>query len=525
MEKNNEGETNVTAEEQELFAAEVNTNAALHQSVEQLTLQNKQQSDVIFAQSEQLSMQTRLLEYQGELLKRQSEQIEELLHKIDELTKKGKDSHNSSKPPSSDGYGKKPAPKSLKKSSGKRQGGQPGHKGSGMKIDREPDKVVEHYPSICEQCPNRGKCTSHVCESRYVIDIEVKTTLTQHKQMECKCRLQKNELISGTFPADVPATKQYGGNITALASVLSTVGMVSIERIHQILQSFSDLDISTGTIQNMLRRLNRSCKAATKKIYQKVINLPLIHCDETGLRVEGSLHWLHCACNSGWSYYFLHKKRGTEAIEEMAVLPGYQGVMVHDCWSPYFKINTAEHALCGAHIARELVYAHENLEQAWAGELKELLFEILGERYRLKAAGAACFSQESLQKFDAVYTDIVSKGFEQNPPPEITAGKRGRQARGKVLALLDRLQKYKAEILRFAYDWAVPFTNNEAERTIRFSKVRQKVSGCFRSKACAIEYADTMSYINTAKKHGISFFKAVRQALQGRAEELVMSWG
>lgn len=457
--------------------------------------------------------------------KQQAERIEELLHQIEELTNQGKNSHNSSKPPSSDGYNKKPAPKSLRKSGGKKPGGQIGHKGGSMRISREPDVIEQHYPAMCAQCPNKGKCQERVCESRYVVDIEIKTVITKHQQMECKCALMNHGVIHGCFPPAVIATKQYGTNITALASVLSNVGMMSMERIHQVMHSITeDLDINAGTVRNMLHRLWNTVKSASEHVRNRVMQLPLLHCDETGWRVEGSLHWLHCACDRNWSYYFLHEKRGSAAIDAMGVLPGYKGIMVHDCWSPYFKMEEATHALCGAHIARELVYAQENLGQSWAGAMKGLLFRMLREKRELECQGKETFSPQQMEHYSSEYEAIVQEGLSQNPLPERKPNQRGRLGKGKVRSLLERLQNYKAEILRFANDWSVPFTNNEAERSIRFSKVKQKVSGCFRTKAGAVEYAETMSYINSAYKHGMSYFEAVKQALEGQALSIVQSW-
>lgn len=502
----------MTREEQEMFKSMNETIAVLRAS--------------LFAQAAQMRTQSQQISVLLEQTRQQAERIEELLHKIDELSGKGKDSHNSSKPPSSDGYGKKPAPKSLKKTSGKKQGGQTGHKGGSLAITREPDEVVQHHPVMCMNCPNRGKCANRVCESRYVVDIEIKTVITQHQQIECSCALLNNKPIQGCFPTDVAATKQYGTNITALSSVLSTVGMMSMDRIHQVLHSITgDLDISAATIRNMLHRLWLSSKQAADHIQNRVSSLPLLHCDETGLRVEGSLHWLHCACDSKWSYFFLHEKRGTDAINAMGILPGYTGTMVHDCWSPYFKLEEASHALCGAHIARELVYAHEQLGQTWAEKLKNLLLRILDEINQRSKLGDICFPAEQLAAFEREYDEFVRDGMEQNPLPERKPNQRGRIGKGKVRSLLERLENYKHEILRFACDWTIPFTNNEAERSIRFSKVKQKVSGCFRTEQGAKEYAETMTFISSAHKHGVAYFDAVKIALQGNALALVQTWG
>jgi len=194
-----------------------------------------------------IELQAKQLDSLLKLNAQQAEKIKMLLQKIDELTCGQKDSHNSSKPPSSDGYMKKPAPKSLRQSSGKKQGGQPGHKGSGMKIERLPDETIQHYPPACVSCPRRGECQARLAEKRYEYDIVVHSKLVEHQQMECCCPMQNQAVLQGKFPEHIKATKQYGLNIAAFASALSTVGMVGIDRIHQLLQSVFQVPISTGS--------------------------------------------------------------------------------------------------------------------------------------------------------------------------------------------------------------------------------------------------------------------------------------
>ncbi len=471
-----------------------------------------------------IKLQAKQLDSLLKLNAQQAEKIKMLLQKIDELTCGQKDSHNSSKPPSSDGYMKKPAPKSLRQSSGKKQGGQPGHKGSGMKIERLPDETIQHYPPACVSCPRRGECQARLAEKRYEYDIVVHSKLVEHQQMECCCPMQNQAVLQGKFPEHIKATKQYGLNIAAFASALSTVGMVGIDRIHQLLQSVFQVPISTGTIRNMLDRLTDATKEAVAAIKEHVQKLPCLHLDETGLRVAGSLHWLHCACDEKWSFFALQKKRGAEAIDAIGILPGYEKLVVHDCWAPYEKYQKSSHALCCAHILRELVYMDEQLGQAWARDMKCLLQEILHQRHTLEAGGNTAFTGEELAAYSSRYDAIVQVGIAGNPLPAQESGKRGRPKRGKIRALLDRLQGKKDQILRFAWDWIVPFSNNEAERSIRFSKVKQKVSGCFRTLSGAEDYASIMSFISTASKHSVSYFDAVKAALNGDALQLVGQW-
>ena len=469
----------------------------------------KQQLD---AQAKQLDAQAKQLEMQAKLLEEQNAYIKELLQKIDELTGGPKDSHNSSKPPSSDGYSK-PAPKSLKKPSGKKQGGQKGHKGHSLKIEQEPTEIVKHYPSACSGCPQFGQCAERICEKRYDIDIRIERTVVLHEQIECICPLRGSTKVHGEFPSHITGTKQYGLNVKALIAMLFNVGMVSYDRIGQLMESIANIAMSTGTVHNILEDLSNKLTTPVAAIRSIISKLPIVHFDETGLRVEGGLHWVHSCCNDRYTYLSVQKKRGTAAMDAIDILPNYTGIAVHDCWAPYFRYDSAVHALCNTHLARELVYANENLKQDWAKDLMELLFEILDRRNEQKEHGVAAFSEDELRKFSERYDQIVQSGIDLNPIPEKPAGKRGRTKKGKVRALLDRLTDHKQEFLLFAYNWDVPFTNNEAERSIRGIKVKQKVSGCFRSKVCAEEYATTMSFLATARKNGVAYFEAIIAAL------------
>lgn len=482
-------------------------NEFLRELVAALTKQNAELLDQVAAANAQIAALT--------------ERIDELLEQLD---KKNKNSRNSSKPPSSDGYSK-PAPKSLKKPSGKKPGGQKGHKGSGMRITRKPDEYVPHFPAACLNCPNRAVCEMKVAEQRYEEDISIQTHVTAHLQMKCCCPRQGGKLLLGEFPCNIKATKQYGANLVAFASALSTVGMVSIDRIHKLLNNVFQLGISTGAIQGFLNRLHEKVKLPVKYIRNKVSQVPVMNCDETGVRVNEKLRWLHCMSGSGWVYYALHDKRGCAAMDEIGIIPDYRGIMIHDCWKPYFKYEKAEHALCCAHILRELVYAEDVKHQQWAKPLRELLCEMLEARNRLTDLGESRFPKEQADAYSRRYDALVTQGLEANPLQVRKKGQMGAPKKGEMRSLLERLRDRKPQILRFAADWYVPFTNNAAEQDIRFSKVKLKVSGCFRTKRGAEEYADIMSYTNTAYKHGVGFFDAIKAAFTGNALALVAQWG
>lgn len=447
-------------------------------------------------------------------------QVEELIRKLEEKNHR-KTSKNSSAPLSSDGYAK-PAPKSQRKSSGAKVGGQDGHKGNSMKLMKEPDEVREHYPVACAGCPNKGICHANVAERRYESEIVIESRLIEHRQIVCCCQMANNVAITGEFPQNITGTKQYGNNLKAFAVALSTVGMVGIERIHDLLTGVFQISVSTGSIQNWIHQLAEKVSPAVGRIREQINSLSVLNCDETGLRVAGSLHWLHCLCNERWSYFALHKKRGKKAMDDIGILPGFGKTMVHDFWKPYYQYDSATHGICNAHIIRELAYAEEEMKQGWAGKLRELLLEMNESRKLLQMDGS--FQELVLQTYNLRYDNILADGFEANPVPAKPKWKRGRPGKGKILSLLERLQEYKADILRFATDWSVPFTNNEAERTIRFSKVKQKVSGCFRTIEGAEEYASIMSYISTARKQGMAYFESVKQALSGNALALLEQW-
>ena len=236
--------------------------------------------------------------------------MDALEKRIEELTtrKVKKDSHNSSMPPSSDGYAK-PAPKSLREKSGKKAGGQIGHKGSGMQIKMEPTEVRQYLPGQCSGCPNEGKCTYTCTGTHYVYDIEVKTKLIAHEVLATNCPLESSTRIEGVFPAEAVSPKQYGMKLQALVGSPLTVGYVSVERTKQFIEGLG-IHISTGTVQNMMDRCVQATAPGTEYIRGTIASFSELNCDETGVKVNGKLHWLHCVCTSRWSYFVVHAKRG-----------------------------------------------------------------------------------------------------------------------------------------------------------------------------------------------------------------------
>lgn len=475
--------------------------------VQQLMEQNAK----LTAQNEKLFLQVTQL----------TEKVDELMQIIKELQEKtNKNSKNSSKPPSSDGL-KKPAvnkEQSLRQKSGRKSGAQDGHDGVHLSVLSEPDSVKHHMHPDCKSCPYHDKCLEKACvkETRHEIDSEVVVNVTAHELILVQdCPLHGGEK-AGSFPTDIKATVQYGKNLQAMAVAFNTVGAVSINRIHEILSSIFNIPISTGTIKNMVTRCADSLKGTYEKIRLQMSNLALIHCDETGTRVDGKTWWVHDASDRDFTYLTIHRKRGRIGMDAAGVLPDFHGIIVHDCWGSYWKYTVAAHAICCAHLLRELNGVEENHpEQTWAGRFKELLLTMKKVKEKALADEKENVSYYYLHKFEKQYDEILKAAYKENPLPENTAKKRGRKKKSKVLNLICRLDNYKASVCLFLKNLCVPFDNNQAERDLRMIKVKTKVSGCFRSEEGAQEYLTIMSYIGTAHKHGINAFTAIREALNG----------
>ncbi len=447
--------------------------------------------------------------------------MEGLNQTIKELQEQLKmNSKNSSKPPSSDGLKKPPVNKnnSLRQSSGKKQGGQTGHQGANLSVIANPDYVERHMANICVSCPYHDACLEHACvkETRHVIDAVVDVCVTAHEQIvvnECPLHGGKKQ---GSFPNDVKATVQYGSNLNALVVALTSVGAVSISRTHEILGSVFSIPLATGTISNMVSRCAESLSGTKERIRQQMIKLGLIHCDETGTRVDGKTIWVHNASNSDFTYLTISTKRGKIGMDEADVLPHYHGIIVHDCWSSYWLYEDLTHAICCAHLLRELTGIEENYpEQTWAKEFKNLLLLMKKVRDKAVLCNKVELSYYHLHKFEKQYDEIINKANDENPMPTITEKKRGKKKKGKVLSLISRLYDHKESVCLFIKNFGVPFDNNQAERDIRMIKVKTKVSGCFRSMKGAQEYLTIMSYVGTAKKHGINAYEAILNAIVG----------
>ena len=446
-------------------------------------------------------------------------QAEEIASQKERLNK---NSQNSSKPPSSDGY-KKPQPKSLRERTGKKPGAQHGHEGNGFSLPHEADETVLHHPTVCERCAHdltqeQGEAVT--CATRYVVDIRIETQVIAHQTTEVICP-ECGQIAIGSFPNGINSTLQYGDTIKALAIALNTAGTISINRTHEILQSVFGVPISTGTISGMIEDCAEKVKPALEKIKSEIINSPVVNCDETGIRADKKLHWAHSASTNVSTYIIVDPKRGQLGMDNAGILPEFLGIAVHDCWSPYFLYD-CEHALCNAHLLRELTNVEENYSQSWATNMIQLLLDMKEAKEQCIEMGIPSISEEQWQEFMNQYDELLKIGKEMNPIPPAEANKRGKPKKGKILSLLERLETYKAGVCLFAKNFFVPFTNNQAEQDIRVFKVKEKVTGGFRTTDGANDYASIVSYISTARKRGFSIFDSIKHALAGNAISILM---
>jgi transposase len=423
---------------------------------------------------------------------------------------------NSSKPPSSRGLDKPPPrPKSLRKSGQRKPGRQKGHPGQTLAQVENPDHTERHEPAECRGCGDSLADAPEVgVERRQEFDLPpgaVEVTEHQVVKRRCGCGV----VTGGIAPDGVNAAVQYGPRITAIVLYLYAGQMLSKDRTAQALSELFGVLVSGGTVLAMARRAAAALGEFTERARQEIADAPLAHFDETGLRVAGRLHWVHSASTGKWSLITVHRKRGVEAMNAAGVLPAFRGIAVHDAWAPYDTYTKADHALCNAHLLRELQYVIDNTpadqEWCWAEQAADALLEM---KDLVDTALEAGELDEHLDKVALatrvrLFTDAAKVGADE------TKTRSGKLMK-KFNALATRMTVRQRDYLRFTHDDLVPFDNNAAEREIRMIKLRQKVSGCLRTLAGAEQFCAIRSYLATARKHGVHFFDALVQLAEGQ---------
>jgi transposase len=456
------------------------------------------------------------------IVQAQSLQIATLQAQVAELQAKlNKNSRNSSKPPSSDGL-RKPAPKSLRVAGQNPNGGQKGHIGKTLNKVEQPNHVVIHdAPANCTAC-QKSLTSAHLHESRQVFDLPVtRFEVTEHQVMQAICTC--GQAHTGEFPAGVTASVQYGPRVLATMVHLNQNHAVSVKRTADVVDDLFGLPVSEATVLEATRDSARILQPAVARIAQAVIESKVAHADESGLRVAGKLNWLHVLVTESLTWMGIHAKRGTEAFEGLGLLPQFKGVLVHDGLAAYKKLD-CEHALCNAHHLRELTYLLEEEGQAWAGDVMEVL-KHANHLDNLNCADGeipdydSLRYQETVQELQETYEALLTYAQDAHPVVEGRNNKRGRTKQSKSTNLIRRLLEYKEDVWRFMTQLEVPFTNNTAEQAVRMPKVKQKVSGCFRTPDGAMHYCTIRSYCATLQKQGIHVFDALVAAFNGSPTE------
>lgn len=443
--------------------------------------------------------------------------LDELSQRVKKLEDQvAKQSHNSSKPPSSDGL-TKPRTRSLRRSEGRKAGGQKGHPGQTLRQREEPDRIEIHQVSSCPHCATDLSAVA-VSNSRrrQVFDVPlVQIEVTEH-QAEIKHCPSCRRTVQAAFPHEVTQPVQYGPQLKAQASYLNSYHFIPIARTCELLGDLYGHAPAWGFVAEANQAVASGCEPALTEIRHQLLRADVVHFDESGVRVAGQLHWLHSVSTKWLTLFGLHRKRGQQAMQDQGILPHFSGWALHDHWASYLAFDKCDHAFCNAHHLRELQFITDQYEQPWAGKLAQLLCDIKAE-VAATVGDAQTLPPELLAHYEAEYDDILEQGFQANPPPQNSPTQpRGRPKQSPPKNLLDRLDKHRLGVLAFMLDFAVPFDNNLAERDIRMVKVKQKVSGAFRSHTGAQTFCAIRSYISTVRKQGGTVIAALQDALAGQ---------
>ncbi len=419
-------------------------------------------------------------------------------------------STNSSKPPSSDPNRIKP----TRKKTGKKPGGQNGHVGTTLQKVEIPDRVKEI--KVDRRKLPTGRYRQDGFEARQVFDIDISRVVTEYRAQILKDD-EGNRFVA-QFPKGVTKAVQYGTGLKAHSVYMSQFQLIPYNRIQDHFSDQLHIPVSEGSIFNFNKEAFGLLDDFENRVKQQLTASDMAHADETGVNIGGIRHWLHCVSNETWTLYYPHEKRGMEAFNDMGVLPGFKGVLCHDHWKPYYKLNCT-HALCNAHHLRELTRAWEQDEQKWAKKLGDLLETI---NCKVNEAGGVLDAPES-QKYRLKYRAILKQGEIECPEPikPKEKGKRGRIKRSKSRNLLERLRDFEQDVLIFIDNERVPFTNNRGENDIRMTKVQQKISGCFRSMDGAKIFCRVRSYLSTCRKHGVKSSHALELLFDGKLPEFL----
>ena len=414
-------------------------------------------------------------------------------------------SKNSSKPPSTDPNRKK---SSKSGQSNKKPGGQPGRIGTQLKPVSDPDHIQQL--KLDKRTLPKDTYTDGGYEARQVIDFEVSVCVTEYR---AQVLIGSNgQRYVAPFPAHIKRPIQYSAKTKASAVYMSQFQLTPYARIVDYFSEQLGLTVSQGSLFNFNQEAYEALEQFEIITKSHLIASPCVHADETGININGKRLWLHTACNDKWTHFYPHAKRGSEAMDEIGILPNFSGTLCHDHWKPYYKYD-CKHALCNAHHLRELEWAATEDNQAWAAQIKAFLLQLSRQ---VDAAGGQ-LSKTHADAARKAYRQLLAKAQKTCSLPEIPEQKkkRGRPKKSKSRNLLERLIDFEDDVLRFMQDVNVAFTNNQGENDLRMTKVQQKISGCFRSEEGARIFCRVRAYLNTCRKHGVGATKALEILFKG----------
>jgi len=426
-----------------------------------------------------------------------------------------KNSSNSSKPPSSDGYKRKP--KSRRATGKAKVGGQKGHPGSTLKRVAVADEVQLHRPP--ERCDGCGKkldmrLATEEADGRQVIDLPpVSLKVVEHRLQSVLCGCGK--LHKGRYPEGVTQGGQYGPAIKAALVYLTQYQHVPMKRCTGIMQDLFGLHISPASVHAAIAQAHAVVKPIIEELSESMLQAPVMHFDETGMRVGKKLHWMHSASTDNAVVYKVHAKRGREALMAFNLLPRFDGVAIHDGWSAYDSFDVT-HALCNAHHLRELEFVVDSTGQQWAKDMIALLVQM---NDAVNASAGNVLSKQVAATCRRKYRRLLAQGRalnEETLTDPTRKHKKGGIRQSFAYNLIKRLDKRADDVLRFMSDALVPFTNNLAERDIRMPKLKQKVSGCFRTFAGAEAYCSIRSFLATLQKRSMDLMQALNMVFAAR---------
>lgn len=449
-----------------------------------------------------------------EVVDTQAKQIRVLEKRVHELERQlHQNSHNSSKPPSSDGLRKR----NNSRQPGGKKGAPKGHDGHTLCQVAEPDETIIHPLVTCGYCESSlAAVRAQSYDKRQVMDLPPPRMVVTEHRAERKCCPHCRRSQTAAFPRGVEAPAQYGDGFTAWTAYLNQYQLLPLERISQLFGDLTGYRPSEGTLLTHVKRMTQAVRPMVDRIRQYVMHSPVVHADETGIRVAGKVHWIHTASTDQWTFLGAHESRGSKGMNALGVLPQFKGYLVHDCYASYFKDTyDFRHVLCNAHLLRDCQGIADYDKHQWAAQMKQLLQKSWRTARQARKAKRELAEQE-IRELEQQYDDILERGraeWMQDAVPEKT-GPRGRKSKSKAANLGQRFIDHKEAILGFLRDASLPFDNNQAERDIRMVKVKAKVSGGFRTREGLEQFTFIRSFISTLRKQHRPILASLSAALR-----------